>query len=155
MFDSLQNWGLCLLILLLPSATLPPPLFPQDPLKNVCAELISSIWQRIMSSRSKGFHQIIASSYFQWSMKDSGSLVNITSFQFLCRKLNVVHVGIVQNFISFIKSARRFRKTISMFASQQVVWIPGIPRPTTVNFWIWEPWSMWREIHDWQTWSIR
>ena len=157
MFDSLQAWGLHFLILLFPSATLPPPPAPfsQDLLEPVCAKLISGIWQRIMSSLSKGFHQIIASTYFQWSMQDLGCLVNITNSEFLCRKLNFVHVGIVQNFIFFIKSARRFRKTISTLASQRVACVPGMTRPMTVHFWIWEPWMMWREIHGWQTWSIR
>ena len=50
-------------------------------------------------------------------------LVNITNFEFLCRKVNFIHVGIVQNFIFFIKSARRFRKTICTLASQNVACI--------------------------------
>ena len=62
-----------------------------------------------------------------------GRLVNITNFEFLCRKVNVVHVGIVQNFIFFIKSARRFRKTIITLASQHVVCIHGIPRTALLN----------------------
>ena len=103
----------------------------------------------------KGLSQIIAPTYFQWSMKDVGCLVNISDFEFLCRKLNFVHVGIVQIFIFFIKSARRFRKTISTLASQRVAWIPGIPRTTTMHFWTWEPWMMRRKMHGWQTWSIR
>ena len=63
-----------------------------------------------------------------------GCLVNITNFEFLCRKLNFGHVGIVQNFIFFIKSARRFGKTISTLASQRVACVPGIPRPIEVHF---------------------
>ena len=49
-------------------------------------------------------------------MQGLGCLVNITNFEFLCRKLNFVHVGTVKNSIFFIKSARRFRKTISTLA---------------------------------------
>ena len=131
------------------------PSFSQDTLKNVYAKLILWIWQKIMSFCPKDLHVINASRDFQWSMQDLGCLVNITNFEFLCRKLNFVHVGTVQNFIFFIKSARRFRKTISTLASQRVACIPGIPRPTTVHFWIWESWMMWREMHGWQTWSIR
>ena len=86
---------------------------------------------------------------------DFGCLVIITNFEFLCRKVNFIHVGIVQNLIFSIKSARRFRKTISTLASQRVACIPGIPRLLTVNFWIWEPWMMWREMHGWQIWSKR
>ena len=82
----------------------------------------------------KGLSQIIASTYFQWSMKDVGYLVNISDFEFLCRKLNFVHVGILQNFMFFIKSARRFRKTISPLASQRVTCIPGILRPMAMHF---------------------
>ena len=58
-------------------------------------------------------------------MRDLGYYFNITNFEFLCRKLNFVRVGIVQNFIFFIKSARRFRKAISPLASQRVACIPG------------------------------
>ena len=68
------------------------------------------------------------------SPKFAEYLVNITNVEFLCRKLNIGHVGIVQNFIFFIKSARRFRKTISTLASQRVACVPGIPRPMTVHF---------------------
>ena len=142
-FDLLQDSGLSLLILLVPTANnAPPPPFSQDPLKNVYAMLILWILQRIMSSRSKDLHEINVSTDFQWSMQDLGYLVNITNFEFLCRKLTFVHVGIVQNFIFFIKSARRFRKTISTLASQRATCIPGIPRPTTVHFWTWEPWMI-------------
>ena len=157
MFDPLQNSGISLLILLLVRATHspPPPLFSQDPLKNVYATLILWTLQRIMSYRSKDLYEINASTDFQWSMKNLGCLFNITDLEFLCRKLNLVHVGIVQNFIFFIKSTRRFGKTISTLASQHVACVPAIPRPMTVHFWIWELWMMWREIHGWQTWSIR
>ena len=129
----------------------PSPGFSQDPLKNVHATLILRIWQRIMSSRSKDLHEINASTDYKWSMQDLGCLVNIINFEFLCRKLNLVHVGIVQNFTFFIKSARRFRKTRSTLASQHATCVPGIPRRMTVHFWIWELWMMWREIHGWQT----
>ena len=152
MFDLLQDSGLSLLILLVPTANNPPPSpFSQDPLKNVYAMLISWILQRIMSSRSKDLHEINVSTDFQWSMQDLGYLVNITNFEFLCRKLTFVHVGIVQNFIFFIKSARRFGKTISTLASQRVACVRGIPRPMTVHFWIWELWMMSRKMHGWQT----
>ena len=62
-----------------------------------------------------------------------GCLVNITYFEFLRRKVNFAHVGIVQNFIFFIKSARRFSKTMSTLASQRVTCIPGIPRTALLN----------------------
>ena len=62
-----------------------------------------------------------------------GCLVNITNFEFLCRKLNFGHVGIVQNIMFFIKSARRFRKAMSTLASQRVTCIPGIPRTALLN----------------------
>ena len=75
--------------------TAPLPI-SQEPLKNVYAMLISWILQRIMSSRSKGLHEINVSTDFQWSMQDLGYLVNITNFEFPCRKLNCAHVGIVQ-----------------------------------------------------------
>ena len=151
MFDSLQDSDLSLLLLLVPTANTPPP-FSQEPLKNVYAMLISWILQRIMSSRSKNLHEINVSTYFQWSMQDLGYFVNITNFEFPCRKLNCVNVGIVQIFMFFIKSARRFGKTISTLASQRVACVPGIPRPMTVHFGIWELWMMSREMHGlWQT----
>ena len=78
--------------------TPPSSPFSQDPLKNVYAMLISWILQKIMSSRSKDLHEINVSTDFQWSMQDLGYLVNITNFEFLCRKLSFGHVGIVQNF---------------------------------------------------------
>ena len=151
MFDSLQDWGLSLLILLVPRTQHRFPPFSQDPLKNVYAMLISWILQRIMSSRSKDLHEINVSTDFQWSMQDLGYLVNITNFEFLCRKLNFGHVGIVQHFIFFIKSARRFGKTISTLASQRVACVRGMSRPMTVHFWIWELWMMSRKMHGWQT----
>ena len=154
MFDLLQDWDLTLPILLVPRANEAPPPFSQEPLMNVYATLISWIWQRIMSSRSKDLHEINASTDYKWPMQDLGCLVNITNLEFLCRKLNLFHVGIVQSLIFFIKSARRFRKTISTLASQRVACVPGIPRRMTVHFWIWELWMMWREIHGWKTWSI-
>ena len=132
-----------------------PPPFSQDVLKNVYAKSTSWIWQRITSLCPKDLHLTNAFIDFQWSMQDLGCLVNITNFDFLCRKLSFVHVGIVQNSIFFIKSARRFRKTISTLANQRVVCVSGIPRPMTVHFWIWELWMMWKEMHGWQTWSKR
>ena len=122
MFDSLQDWGLSLLKYAVgPKDTTPPP-FSQDVLKNVYAKSISWIWQRITSLCPKDLHLIHYFIDFQWSMQDVGCLVIITIFEFLCRKLNFVHVGIVQNSIFFIKSARHFRKTISTLVSQRVVW---------------------------------
>jgi hypothetical protein len=126
-----------------------PPSFSQEALKNVYVMLISWIIQRIMSSRSKDLHEINVSTDFQWSMQDLGYLVNITTFEFLCRKLNCAHVGIVQIFIFFIKSARRFGRTISTLASQRVPCVPGILRPMTVHYWIWELGMMSREMHGW------
>ena len=90
--------------------------------------------------------QIIASSCFQWSMQDLGCLMNITNFEFLCRKLHFVYAGIVQHVIVFIKSARHFRKTISPLASQRVACIPVMLRPTAMHFWIWELTMMWRAM---------
>ena len=141
--------------LVVPNGNPSPLPFSREHLENVYAMLISWILQRITSSHSKDLHEINVSTDFQWSMQDLGYLVNITNFEFLCRKLNFVHVGIVQNFSFFIKSARRFRKTISTLESQHVVCIPGIMRSMTVPIWIWELWMMWREMHGCQTWTIR
>ena len=69
---------------------------------------------------SMGFAQKQCFYIFSTMNAGLGHLVNITNFEFLCRKVNLVHVGIVQNLIFFIKSARRFRKTISTLASQHV-----------------------------------
>ena len=119
MLDLLQEWGLCLLILLLPSITPPPPILSRP--SQECVRKVDFL--DLTKNHEFPFKdQIIASSYFQWSMQDLECLVNITNFEFLCRKLNFVHVGIVQNFIFFIKSARRFRKTISTLASHRLVW---------------------------------
>jgi hypothetical protein len=41
---------------------------------------------------------------------------------------------VVQHFMFFIKSARRFRKTISPLASQRVACIPGMLRPMAMHF---------------------
>ena len=152
MFDLLQDAGLCLLILLLPSVTPPPPILSRPSQERV--------WKVDFLDSTKNHEyplkdQIIASPYFQRSMQDLGCLVNITNFEFLCRKLHFVHAGIVQNVIVFIKSARHFRKTISPLASQRVVCIPGMLRPMTMHFWIWELTMMWRDMHGWQTWSRR
>ena len=153
MFDLLQDSGLCLLMLFLSSVS--PPLFSQDPLKNVrCVRKVDFL-DLTKNHKCLFKNQIIASSYFQWPMQDLGCLVNITHFEFLCKKLHFVHAGIVQNVIFFIKSARRFRKTISTLASQRVACIPGILRPMAMHFWIWELTMMWRDMHGWQTWSRR
>ena len=153
MLDLLQEWGLCLLIFLLPSMTPPPPPIHSRPSQE-CVRKVDFL--DLTKNREFPFKdQIIASSYFQWSMQDLGCLVNITNFEFLCRKLHFVYAGIVQNFMFFIKSARRFRKTISPLASQRVACIPGILRPMAMHFWIWELTMMWRDMHSWQTWSRR
>jgi hypothetical protein len=151
MFDSLQDWGLCLLTLLLPSVT--PPLIVSRPVQE-CVRKVDIL--NLTKNHDFPFKsQIVASSCFQWSMQDLGCLVNITNFEFLCRKLHFVHAGIVQNVIVFIKSARHFRKTISLLASQRVACIPGMLRPMAMHFWIWELTMMWRDMHGWQTWSRR
>ena len=155
MVDSLHGWDLSLLILLVPRENDPYAHSLKSPSRMCMQRWFCGFDKRTMSSRSKDLHEIDTSTDFKWSMQDLGYLVSITNFEFLCRKLNFGHVGIVQNFIFFIKSARRFRKTISTLASQRVACIPGIPRPTIVYFWIWEPWMMWREMHGWQTWSVR
>ena len=153
MLDLLQEWGLCLLILLLPSITPPPPPIISRPSQESARKV--DFLDLTKNHEFPFKYQIIASSYFQWSMQDLGCLVNITNFEFLCRKLHFVHAGIVQNFMFFIKSARRFRKTISRRASQCVACIPGILRPMAMHFWIWELTMMWRDMHSWQTWSRR
>ena len=149
MFDSLQDWGLCLLILLLPSITLPPP---PPILSRPSQECVCKVdFLDLTKNHEFPFKdQIIASSYFQWSMQDLGCLVNITDFEFLCRNLHFVHAGIVQNSFFFIKSARRFRKTISQLASKRVVCIRGMLRPMARHFWIWELTMMLRDMHDWK-----
>ena len=150
MFDSLQDWGLCLLILLLPSVT--PPILSRP--SQECVRKVDFL--DLTKNREFLFKdQIIASPYFQWSIHNLKCLVNITNFEFLCRKLRFVHAGIVQNFIFFIKSARRFRKTISLLSSQRVACLPGMLRPMAMHFWIWELAMMWRDMHGWQTWSRR
>ena len=156
-FDSLQDWGLSLLILLVPRAHQPhPPTLILTRPSHECVRKVDCVdLTKDCEFLFKGFAQKQCFYIFSMVNAGFGFLVNITNFEFLCRKVNFAHVGIVQNLIFFIKSARRFRKTISTLASQHVVWIPGIPRPTTVHFWIWEPWSIWREMHGWQTWSIR
>ena len=154
-FDSLQDWGLSLLILLVPRAQHPPPSILTIPSQECVHKVDFVDLTKDREFLFKGYAGEQCFYIFLMVNAGFGCLVNITNFEFLCRKVNFVHVGIVQNFIFFIKSARRFRKTISTLASQHVVWIPGIPRPTTVHFWIWEPWSIWREMHGWQTWSIR
>ena len=94
----------------------------QEPLlKNLYAKLIAWIWQRIMCFCLKDLQDCNASTDLQWSAKNLGCFVNINNFEFLCRKLMFFHVGIVPNFLFLIKSARRFRKTISTLASQRVV----------------------------------
>jgi len=155
-FDSLQDWGLCLLIALLPSVHRTPP-SPPPILSRLSQECVRTVDFLDLTKNHKCLfkNQIIASSYFQWPMQDLGCLVNITNFEFLCKKLHFVHAGIVQNVIVFIKSARHFRKTISPLASQRVACIPGMLRPMTMHFWIWELTMMWRDMHGWQTWSRR
>ena len=54
---------------------------------------------------------------FQWWVHWLKHLIGITNFEFLCRKLKFVHVGIVQIFIFFNKSARHFWKTLSTLVS--------------------------------------
>ncbi len=75
----------------------------------------------------KGFAQEQCFYIFSMINAGFGCLVNITSFEFLCKKVHFGHVGIVQNLIFFIKFARRFRKTISTLARQHVACIPEIP----------------------------
>ena len=135
MFDLSQDSGLSLLILLVPTANNPPPLAIISRPSQECVRNADFVdFTKIMSSRSKDLHEINVSTDFQRSMQDLGYLVNITHFEFLCRKLNFGHVGIVQNFFFFIKSARRSGKTISTLASQRVACVRGIPRPMAVHF---------------------
>ena len=130
MFDSLQDWGLCLLTLLLPSV--PPPPIVSRPAQK-CVRKVD-ILDLTKNHEFPVKSQIIASSCFQGSMQDLGCLMNITNFEFLCRKLHFIYAGIVQNVIIFIKSARHFRKTISPLASQRVACITVMLRPTAMHF---------------------
>ena len=152
-FDSLQDWGLSLLILLVPRAQHRPPPILTRPSQKCVHKVDFMDLTKDHEFLFKGFTR--KQCFYIFSMINAGfkCLVNITNFEFLCRKVNFIHVGIVQNFIFFIKSARRFRKTISMLASQHMACISGMPWPMTVHFWIWESWMMWKEMHGCQTWS--
>ncbi len=75
----------------------------------------------------KGFAQKQCFYIFSMINAEFECLINITSFEFLCKKVTFGHVGIVQNLIFSIISARRFRKTISTMARQHVACIFEIP----------------------------
>ena len=73
-----------------------------------------------------------ASTDSQWPMKDWDPLNKINKFEFPCRKLDFVYLGIVQNGRIFIKSARRLEKAISTLASQREECIPEVLCKMTV-----------------------
>ena len=151
---SLQDWGLSLLIFLVSRAKHYPPL------TRASQECVCRVDFADLTKDHEFLFRGFAWKQCFWifsmiNAEFGGCLVIITNFEFLCRKVNFIHVGIVQNLIFSIKSARRFRKTISPLASQRVACLPGMLRPMAMLFWIWELTMMWRDMHGWPTWSRR
>ena len=94
-------------------------------------------WENIACSPVRILQGVNSLLDSQCLMQDLEHLIKITIFGFLCRKLKLVHVGIVQIFIFFKKSARRFRKTICTLASQRVACVQGIRRTFACNTLLW------------------